>query len=1406
MNVAVDNGLDTWIPRSAQEWFDWLVQAETKTVASYRDKPSLIISEYYTERETARDYEGREILELLQNANDQAAGLGLRGRVLIDLSTERLIVANTGLAFSVGGVASLQTSHFSPKRRRQAQLIGNKGLGFRSILNWSKTPIILSGSLSLAYCMNHLKSKLKELTDTSQEIARLIHGEQQNDGTVFLPLLPFPLYSANGDLAERLTENRARKTFDRCEELLLDGYDTVIGMPFDAPDASEKVSEQLDQIRAEILLFATNLGELRFHREGRNDVVWKRAGSEDVAEVLENGKPHGKWRICRMADKLPSSAVEKEQGEATDFEIVVAVPVDGSREPAPLFSHFPTNITLPLPIVCHATLEMEQNRKHFQQGRKCNEFILGRLAEFLADIAEQTAAASMDDPWAGCSLVMPLKEFPDDLERVNFPEQLLQAARSRKIVPTLGGTPVLASNARSVAGASKSWLAASIFNEVVPIRDDDDLQFLDELGVLAMEPAVIKKRIIAHPELTLDERVALTVGLVRHQIEQDACTPALLLDTSGNGLEDMMRVFITPSGGEVAELPTWVDIRFLNEVMYNKLKVALDIQENRQLQQELEDFGLLEYSLANVISTLVAAANRAIKAKPEQTETFENDLLRTVFRLYRAEGKIGRRPEYPEKSPLRLRNQCNESVAAGGLYFGRGFGTQGAIVQSLYEAWAPEKLIAEPRVLGLTDDMEALEGFLSWVGVAAWPREHTQESADEDYLKHVLRSIRYPASFQDKVVHSPSEMGRTSTEDVLTVDGLDHILEKADPIAVAAWLSLDDRIPAWARPAPTHARLMTRPPGARDRRRYDGSLPSYLRWKLETSAWLLSSGGARLRPKDCVLGERAAEALFPRPLMPSEADLERYGIRQTDVIEGWRQAGVLTSLASLERDEIYAKLLELPQRSPDGKLARPLYLWLLDASDIAIGEGGTNRKEFLARGKMWGRFGDKEDYFPVSQLHHADTEGLPEVLLQRLKIVDLRKRVGADKVERLFGVKPIDRAGIQQDVRVHQTAVKSTEANTNFQTAKPYLYKLRTSQTSQTSYLQTLKDIRLDVCSELRAAIVYEGERVEYDVPVWGWLIQDETLYVRADPADAIELSPHLLADAVGEALASVFRIGDGGEFALMLLCDDKDRQQLLRRMRGDSVVDDIESIKKEFAAFSANRQIVPGVSVIVPPTVINPALPGETPVPPDVPSGGPDAGKEQAASGGSLSVTEEEHTASHPNEQKLRIQRVSSIFREVIATRRVTDGDFCERKAMEFEGADDPKRFPLLVSQIVGSGGVGCDILSFSTAEEREAFRVGTGRDQASVARFIEVKGRSSATAVIELKGNELAAAERYGEKYYLYRLFEADDGGYKLAILQNPLGQKEALQPAVHVGMERAASTQQFTLAGGIQRNKES
>ncbi|UOQ69476.1 sacsin N-terminal ATP-binding-like domain-containing protein [Hymenobacter volaticus] len=112
----------------------------------YRRDSTLILQDYMLEQQVSADYDRRQLLELLQNADD-AAGRDPKnrpGQVSIRLHGRILEVANTGAIFTEAGVQCLLYSNLSPKSL-DADQIGAKGLGFRAVLNWADKLEIHSG-------------------------------------------------------------------------------------------------------------------------------------------------------------------------------------------------------------------------------------------------------------------------------------------------------------------------------------------------------------------------------------------------------------------------------------------------------------------------------------------------------------------------------------------------------------------------------------------------------------------------------------------------------------------------------------------------------------------------------------------------------------------------------------------------------------------------------------------------------------------------------------------------------------------------------------------------------------------------------------------------------------------------------------------------------------------------------------------------------------------------------------------------------------------------------------------------------------------------------------------------------------------------------------------------------------
>ncbi len=105
-----------------------------------------MIKEYKTEKAITNDYNGRQLLELIQNADDAKSDTIL---IKLNKAKNTLSISNKGESFIAEGYRSLMLSGLSSKIKKT--YIGNKGLGFRSIINWSESVKILSNNLSVEF-------------------------------------------------------------------------------------------------------------------------------------------------------------------------------------------------------------------------------------------------------------------------------------------------------------------------------------------------------------------------------------------------------------------------------------------------------------------------------------------------------------------------------------------------------------------------------------------------------------------------------------------------------------------------------------------------------------------------------------------------------------------------------------------------------------------------------------------------------------------------------------------------------------------------------------------------------------------------------------------------------------------------------------------------------------------------------------------------------------------------------------------------------------------------------------------------------------------------------------------------------------------------------------------------------
>ena len=150
-----------------------------------------LIYENNIEKRDIKGYHGREILELLQNADDAyQKSIDIREKlncdleVLIEFKNNILTVSNTGTYFDKEGIKAIVQGNNSSK---SGGYIGNKGTGFRSVLNWADEIRIFSGEFNVRFSKEIAKETFQKIKSEKQIEKQLLKNPD-----LYIPILAVP--------------------------------------------------------------------------------------------------------------------------------------------------------------------------------------------------------------------------------------------------------------------------------------------------------------------------------------------------------------------------------------------------------------------------------------------------------------------------------------------------------------------------------------------------------------------------------------------------------------------------------------------------------------------------------------------------------------------------------------------------------------------------------------------------------------------------------------------------------------------------------------------------------------------------------------------------------------------------------------------------------------------------------------------------------------------------------------------------------------------------------------------------------------------------------------------------------------------------------------------------------------
>jgi hypothetical protein len=565
-----------------------------KQVETYKISSDNFVSAYNRELELTKEYNGRQILELLQNADDAQSDAIL---IKLDTNQKTLLVCNKGdKPFETDGIKSLMIANLSNKTKKE--YIGNKGLGFRSILNWANEIKIESGGckivFSAAIAKNTFEKKLG-LTDDQQK--QIIQSRGLTDKVVPFPILGIPN-------AEKIAQNAI--------------WTTIIEISY-KEEFETDIKKQINKFRKEILLFLNHIQQITIQIDDFETIHECKKEPSNNYEIAVIDKRQ--WNIYTTENELPLEYQDKNKAEKQCYKVKIAFQDDPSNKDGKLYNYFPTQHTISLPCIIHGTFDLDSSRNHLNDT-EVNKYILQKTIELLKTSSKYFTNNGIN--WNAYKFLTPKNINSDsDLIKEFYNEQIKERDKLT-IFPCINNQYCKKGEFIFYSNDFNSFFQndfPDIFPDLlIPIPDDASIE-----SRTYDEKELVEKinQLSSGVRLTINLR-AKPIKLLVDYAKGSSVKYGLLINEQNDVIQKETTAF-TPSEARNFKIPDFVKIDFLNKELYSELLKQFEIkspneQDNqRELQRKTKNIvNILPYDKNNIANKIISETNTIIKTDEMQ--------------------------------------------------------------------------------------------------------------------------------------------------------------------------------------------------------------------------------------------------------------------------------------------------------------------------------------------------------------------------------------------------------------------------------------------------------------------------------------------------------------------------------------------------------------------------------------------------------------------------------------------------------------------------------------------------------------------------------------------------------------------------------------------------------------------
>lgn len=1107
---------------------DIVLQKSAILQTGYINDPNRILQDYRKEISEIEGYHGRELLELLQNAVDELTNNCERA-VKVELCGNILRFSNNGNIFTEDGITSIMYTNISPKYNK-SQYIGNKGTGFRSVLNWAKNIRIYSGDLSVEFSPQQSDVMLAELLKYDS-----VKKFKEKHGNLKVATLVAPM----------IIPSLPSKDYDTIIEIT--AVDNVI----------EDIERQMNEITSSTILFLEKLEQLSIIINGNEKKYIKHQEKEKNITFIKEYK--NDREIC-VDEWLVTH--KKYEENLIKYAITIAYKSDMTVQPSVLYCFFKTKISMPFPVLIHATLDLDASRNYLNQTES-NKIVLKNICKLMVEIVK---SHYNEVDYAPLKLLAPQKDLPNfDWLDFNFEEIYMSTIAEAAVFPNVNGKYISFNEMPKFYSSTNiaDYLFGDIFDdllvyshEIYILKIINKIAELKRLSLRYSYNEIILKINQYIKNIAITQRAALCVRFIsEYKTEMNSENrPNFIIDTDKREVLSHQQVFLPSEGNELPKPPNFASLVFMNKELSSALRSEFKANA-RVTADNLEHFRVREYAMQPLIQSVIAKFNERANKDSKKTLSYSVELIKWLWKLYKS-GRIKNDEFTNSVTNIPLLNRAGVIVPANTLYLGKEYGN--LIIENIYIG-DNNFFVALPERFGISEnEISAFAEFLVTLGVARFPRQKSVivKPVPKNYIEMLSNELPYPVKFGwDGYFNNVNEFKKAKILQI-TVTILEHyeiILEKAKTEYILQWLMKDS----------ASLGIITAKTESNDsskchikwERKVDWRimpnvfLSSYMRYEFSKSSWFEIDGN-RYPPIQCFFKTNIKNNLLPYVIEP-DLDLYIINAHQSNT-EKMRIQSLLVSLGAsesysdLSTEALYGILLILPEKDKDGSISRALYRSLIDDKGLVHFERKNLKfQEFQKNGLVYCKSG--KGFTPCSNVKYLTERMVSREVQKSFNLIDIPSRKSKEAIKKYLCVSALELKGkIWGTPTIHPL---DDEFQRDFNHFKDFAFCYRVD-IAKLPELSLMKSLKVRLCSELSAD--YENNKA----------VLDNYSFVRGADAVYLKISDSLnsvsairndvgVSEAIAEIITSLADINDGEIFTKLCRLfshNQENRQAILLR------------------------------------------------------------------------------------------------------------------------------------------------------------------------------------------------------------------------------------------------------------------